>query len=156
MHGCVRDLYANDLPELRVATQRLQSESGDRRGPDRLRRFSMPPHTPSPGTAAARSRGGSNQTLLGITWPPALRTFGAWPGAPVKFCEFFHVSFSSPQSGPANCAGMDVPHHSLPSGPGPCASAGAHIRGSPHEDRSQSVCVGLDWARMTFRGKMSP
>ena len=34
----------------------------------------------------------------------------------------------SPQSWPANCAGMDVPHHRLASCPGPCESdAGVHI-----------------------------
>ena len=34
----------------------------------------------------------------------------------------------SPQSGPADCAGKDVPHHRLPSCPCPCESdAGAHI-----------------------------
>ena len=47
---------------------------------------------------------------------------------PTRLGWIARPAIRSPQSGPANCAGMGIQHHSLASGPGPCESdAGAHI-----------------------------
>ena len=47
---------------------------------------------------------------------------------PARLGRIARRAVRSPQSGPANRAGMDVPHHRVASGPGPCESeAGAHI-----------------------------
>ena len=47
---------------------------------------------------------------------------------PARLGWIARLAVRSPQCGPANCAGKDVQHHRLASGPGPCESdAGAHI-----------------------------
>ena len=96
---------------------------------------------------------GSVTGLPARTWPPnapssgrfirmhPMEARGLWPGSgrcrrgqcpcwhlPARLSWIARQAVRSPQSGQANCAGMDVPHHLLASGPGPCESdAGAHI-----------------------------
>ena len=52
----------------------------------------------------------------------------AGASVPARLGWIARPAVRSPQSWLANCAGMDVPHHRLASGPCPCESdAGAHI-----------------------------